>query len=63
MVGYILCTISFSGVVFRGVLEHQLRKLFVYRRWVIIPKNIKVTVKIFSVVVDQTKNLAKLARF
>ena len=40
----ILCTIQPLGIAFRGVLERQLRKLFVIRRQVI---NITATVNIF----------------
>ena len=43
----ILCTIQPSGVVFRGVLERQLRKLFVHWEMGCKSKNITVAIKIF----------------
>ena len=43
----ILCTIQPSGVVFRGVLERQLRKLFVHQGMDYKSKNITAAVKIF----------------
>ena len=43
----ILCVIQLLGVVFRGVLERQLRKLFVHWEMGCKSKNITVAIKIF----------------
>ena len=57
-----------SGVVFRGMLEHQLRKLFVHYEMGYKSKNIRAAVKIFGVQVNQTflkvhaRNLVKVTR-
>ena len=44
----ILCTIQPSGVVFRGVPEHQLRKLFAHQEMGYKSKTITATVKFFQ---------------
>ena len=44
----IICTIQLSGVVFGGVLERKLRKLFVPQEMSYISKNMKVVVKTFQ---------------
>ena len=62
------CTIQPSRVVFRGVLEHQLRKLFVHYEMGYKSKKIRAAVKIYSVQVNwtflkvHTKNLVKATR-
>ena len=62
------CTIQPVGVVFRGVLEHQLRKLFVHYEMGYKLKNIRAAVKIFSARVNRTflevhaKNRVKVIR-
>ena len=62
------CTIQPSRIVFRGVVECQLRKLFVNQEMGYKSKNIIAAVNFFSVEVDLTffkghaKNLVKVTR-
>ena len=57
-----------SGVVFRGMLEHQLRKLFVHYEMGYKSKSIRAAVKSFSVQVNwsflkvHAKNLMRVTR-
>ena len=62
------CTIQATGVVFRGVIECQLRKLFFHQEMSYNSKNIIAAVKVLSLEVDRTflkmraKNLEKVTR-
>ena len=61
-------TIQPSGVVLRGVLEHQLRKLFAHYEIGYKSKNLRAAVKIFNAQVNHTflkthaENLMKVTR-
>ena len=62
------CTIQATGIVFRSVIECQLRKLFFHQKMGYNSKNIIAAVKILSVEVDRAflkmraKNLEKVTR-
>ena len=56
----VVCFIQVPGVVFRGVLERQLRKLFDHKEIGYVSKNIKAAVK--YLVKYHAKNLVKVTR-